>query len=69
MPAYNAAKTFEATARELPELVDDRILVDDCSADDTASIARRLVLTIAVHERNCFGLRLWILVHRRTRGG
>jgi hypothetical protein len=43
---------FEATVRELPELVDDRILVDDRSADDTVSIARRLGLTVAVHERN-----------------
>lgn len=52
MPAYNAAKTLEATVRELPELVDDRILVDDCSVDETVAIARRLGLTVSVHERN-----------------
>jgi glycosyltransferase involved in cell wall biosynthesis len=52
MPAYNATKALEATVRELPELVDDRILVDDCSSDDTAAIARRLGLTVAVHRQN-----------------
>jgi glycosyltransferase involved in cell wall biosynthesis len=52
MPAYNAARTLEATVRELPEAVDIRILVDDCSADDTVAIARRLGLTVAIHERN-----------------
>ncbi len=29
LPAYNAEKTLEATVRELPDLVDIRILVDD----------------------------------------
>ena len=52
MPAYNAAKTLEATVRELPEIVDERILVDDCSADDTVAAARRLGLTVVVHYRN-----------------
>ncbi len=52
MPAYNAAKTLEATVRELPDTVDDRILVDDCSSDDTVALARKLGLTVAVHESN-----------------
>ena len=52
MPAYNAAKTLEAVVRELPEIVDERILVDDCSADDTVAAARRLGLTVVVHDRN-----------------
>jgi glycosyltransferase involved in cell wall biosynthesis len=53
MPAYNAGKTLEATVRELPDFVDDRILVDDHSADNTVSVARRLGLTVLVHNRNC----------------
>lgn len=52
MPAYNAEKTLEATVAELPDLVDERILVDDYSADRTVATARRLGLTVAVHDRN-----------------
>jgi glycosyltransferase involved in cell wall biosynthesis len=52
LPAYNAAKTLEATVRELPEIVDESILVDDHSGDDTAEVARRLGLIVEVHPRN-----------------
>src|SRR5271154_2468472 len=52
LPAYNAAKTLEATVRELPETVDETILVDDHSTDETVAMARRLGLTVHVHERN-----------------
>jgi glycosyltransferase involved in cell wall biosynthesis len=52
LPAYNAEKTLEATVRELPELVDERILVDDNSRDDTVAMARRLNLTVEVHPAN-----------------
>ena len=52
MPAYNAEKTLEATVRELPELVDIRILVDDHSTDGTVGLARRLGLLVFVHDRN-----------------
>ena len=52
MPAYNAAKTLEQTVRELPEIVDIKILVDDKSADETVEIARRLGLRVFVHEKN-----------------
>jgi len=52
LPAYNAAATLEATVRQLPDLVDIRILVDDFSADDTVAIARRLGLTTFVHDSN-----------------
>ncbi|MGH9493930.1 MAG: glycosyltransferase family 2 protein [Candidatus Sulfotelmatobacter sp.] len=52
MPAYNAAKTLEATVAELPELADIRILVDDHSRDDTADLARRLGLQVFEHDRN-----------------
>jgi len=31
MPAYNAEKTLEQTVRELPDVVDIKILVDDSS--------------------------------------
>ena len=52
LPAYNAEMTLEATVRELPDIVDDRILVDDHSSDSTAGVARRLGLTVAVHPMN-----------------
>ena len=52
LPAYNAAKTLEATVRELPDLVDIRILVDDHSKDDTAEVAKKLGLQVFVHDRN-----------------
>ncbi len=51
-PAYNAEKTLEATVRELPDLVDIRILVDDHSSDRTLEIAQRLGLQSFVHNRN-----------------
>jgi glycosyltransferase involved in cell wall biosynthesis len=52
LPAYNAARTLEATVSELPDTVDETILVDDHSTDETAAMARRLNLTVHVHERN-----------------
>ena len=52
LPAYNAARTLAATVAELPEIVDERILVDDASRDDTAAIAARLGLTTFVHDAN-----------------
>ena len=53
LPAYNAARTLEATYRDIPhELVDEVILTDDASRDDTAEISRRLGITTLRHERN-----------------
>ena len=52
LPAYNAERTLEATVNELPDLVDERILVDDFSRDDTVGMARRLNLTVEVHDKN-----------------
>src|SRR5262245_18083108 len=52
MPAYNASKTLEKTDRELPEIVDNKILVDDKSTDETVRIADKLGLPIFVHEKN-----------------
>lgn len=54
LPAYNAAKTLEKTYQEIPfDIVDDVILVDDNSKDNTAAIAQNLgIVNIIVHEKN-----------------
>jgi glycosyltransferase involved in cell wall biosynthesis len=53
LPAYNASKTLEKTYREIPfEFVDDVVLVDDASRDDTAEVARKLGIHTIVHEQN-----------------
>jgi len=53
MPAYNAAKTLRFTYADLPPgLIDQVILVDDGSSDDTVKIARELGLEVFVHNRN-----------------
>lgn len=52
MPAYNAAKTLEKTVRDLPDIVDTAIVVDDHSADQTVQIARELGLQVFVHDKN-----------------
>src|SRR5215470_40346 len=52
LPAYNAEKTLEATVRELPDLVDIRILVDDHSSDRTVEVAKQLGLQFYVHDQN-----------------
>ena len=52
LPAYNAENTLEATVREIPEVVDTCILVDDGSRDNTVELAHRLGLQVFVHDRN-----------------
>src|SRR5664279_1166718 len=52
LPAYNAGKTLEATVSELPNTVDQTILVDDGSSDDTAGLARKLGVGVYVHDSN-----------------
>ena len=53
LPAYNAAKTIEPTFHELPrEVIDDVILVDDQSKDDTVAVSQRLGITTVVHPKN-----------------
>jgi glycosyltransferase involved in cell wall biosynthesis len=53
MPAYNAAKTLRLTYADLPDgLIDQVILVDDGSSDETVKIARELGLEVFVHNRN-----------------
>ena len=54
MPAYRAALTLERTYREIPlDLVDDVILVDDASPDNTVDVARQLGIRYVIrHDRN-----------------
>jgi glycosyltransferase involved in cell wall biosynthesis len=54
MPAYNAALTLEQTYREIPfDIVDEVILTDDKSKDNTVSLAKQLGINhVIVHEVN-----------------
>ncbi len=53
MPAYNASKTLEMTYNEIPmDIVDDVILVDDASRDDTAAKATELGIHTIIHSEN-----------------
>lgn len=53
MPAYNAEVTLEQTYNEIPRrLVDEVLVVDDHSWDNTAAVAKRLGLSVIVHDKN-----------------
>jgi len=53
LPAYNASLTLLRTYREIPlDVVDDVILTDDASNDDTSQIARSLGIHTIVHSQN-----------------
>lgn len=54
LPAYNAALTLGKTYKEIPlDIVDEVILCDDCSTDDTVEVAKRLgIKYIVKHEAN-----------------
>lgn len=54
MPAYNAELTLQKTYGELPfDIVDDVILVDDSSSDNTARVASEIGITnVYVHDHN-----------------
>ena len=52
MPAYNAEKTLEMTVRELSDVVDIKILVDDSSKDQTAILSRKLGVLTFIHDAN-----------------
>ena len=52
MPAYNAGQRLEVTVRELPEAVDECVLVYDDSTDAAVEAARSLRLTVEDHEAN-----------------
>ena len=54
LPAYNAALTLEKTYNEIPQdLVDEVILCDDASSDNTTELARRIgIQHIIIHQKN-----------------
>ncbi|MEM9849479.1 MAG: glycosyltransferase family 2 protein, partial [Bacteroidota bacterium] len=54
LPAYNAALTLARTYREIPfDIVDEVVLCDDASRDDTVAVARELgIKHILVHQDN-----------------
>lgn len=54
LPAYHAEKTLVMTYNEIPfDIVDEVVLVDDCSRDNTVEEGERLgIRNIIVHEKN-----------------
>jgi len=52
LPAYNAASTLEMTVGDIPDIVDEIILVDDKSNDATVAVAKRLGLFVFQRESN-----------------
>ncbi len=53
LPAYNAAKTLARTVNDIPkDSVDEIILIDDCSKDDTVKVAKSLGLKVYKHKKN-----------------
>lgn len=53
MPAYNAGKTLVKTYLDIPKgVVDEVLIVDDGSKDDTVKVAKKLGLKIIVHPQN-----------------
>lgn len=56
-PAYNAEKTLEQTYNELPhDIIDEIVIVDDCSQDNTVEIAKRLGIKHIIGHRK---QRIW----------
>lgn len=53
LPAYNAARTLKKTVSEIPDWVDEIILTDDASQDNTVEIAQKIgIRHIMQHEQN-----------------
>ena len=54
LPAFNAEQTLKLTYTEIPfEIVDEVILVDDCSSDQTVEVAKELgIRHIITHDKN-----------------
>jgi glycosyltransferase involved in cell wall biosynthesis len=54
LPAYNAEHTLEITYNELPfDIVDDVVLVDDASSDNTVETAKKLgIKNVVIHQNN-----------------
>jgi glycosyltransferase involved in cell wall biosynthesis len=54
LPAYNAARTLQPTYNEIPfDIVDEVVLVDDASRDETVEVAKALKIPhVIIHEKN-----------------
>ena len=53
MPSYNAEKTLQKTYDEIPKnIVDEIILTDDASKDQTVELAHRLGIKTFIHDQN-----------------
>jgi glycosyltransferase involved in cell wall biosynthesis len=54
LPAYNAAKTLQKTYNEIPfDIVDDVVLVDDVSKDETVQLAKQIgIQHVIQHVKN-----------------
>jgi glycosyltransferase involved in cell wall biosynthesis len=54
LPAYNAGQTLEQTYKEIPlDIVDDVVLVDDRSRDNTVEVAHQIgIKHVIIHEQN-----------------
>ncbi len=53
LPAYNAARTLEQTVNEMPrEIIDEVLLIDDHSKDETVQVAQQLGLRVYRHDKN-----------------
>ena len=53
MPAYNAQATLKETFEAIPkDIVDDILLVDDCSKDNTVELAKTIGIKTITHEKN-----------------
>ncbi|PIR21590.1 MAG: glycosyl transferase family 2 [Deltaproteobacteria bacterium CG11_big_fil_rev_8_21_14_0_20_47_16] len=53
MPAYNAEKTLEKTISSIPKgYVDELILVDDASTDETTQVSKALGISTITHPKN-----------------
>ena len=53
MPAYNAERTLKKTYDEIPKaIVDEVLLIDDSSSDKTVEVAKKMGLSVRVHEKN-----------------
>lgn len=53
LPAYNAAKTLKKTYDEIPlDIVDEILLIDDASSDETSAVAKDLGIKTFTHSKN-----------------
>jgi glycosyltransferase involved in cell wall biosynthesis len=53
LPAYNAETTLEKTFNEIPfDVVDQVLLVDDGSKDNTVALSKKLGIKTFIHEKN-----------------